>query len=446
MKKNLLLFVIVIAIASQATAQSVPQKLDTLLTAYERENAFNGAVLVAVKGTVLLEKGYGYKNKTENARNDGNTIFQIGSITKQFTSAVILQLQEKNKLSLQDKLSKYIPDYPNGDQITIENLLTHTSGVYNYTNDAAFMQKGSTHPIDRDSLIALFKKKPLDFTPGGKFSYSNSGYILLGYIIEKVTGKPYFQVLRENIFRPLHMDHSGFDFSGLKSPDKAIGYQAGGYQPSTIVDSSVSFAAGAIYSTVGDLYKWDRALYAGKIISQASLQKAFTPHLSNYGYGWSIDSAYGKKTVGHGGGIPGFTSFILRVPEDETCIIVLNNRPTPQSAPEKIARDINTLLSGKEYAIPKARVAIQVDTALLKQYVGQYELRPGFIVTISLEDGHLMGQPTGQGKAELFAEKENFFFLKVVDAQVEFVKGPGNMIEKLVLYQNGRSMPGKKIK
>jgi CubicO group peptidase (beta-lactamase class C family) len=445
MKKYLILFYIVSS-ALSAIAQSVPQKIDTLLTAFEKQEAFTGSVLVARGGTVLFEKGYGYKNKKENTWNDSNTVFQIGSITKQFTSAIILQLEEKNRLSLQDKLSKYIPDYPNGDQITIEHLLTHTSGVYNYTNDTAFMRRSAFTPISRDSLIATFKNKPLDFHPGAQFNYSNSGYILLGYIIEKVTGKSYFQVVRENIFRPLHMDHTGFDFSGLVSADKAIGYRPSETgEPAPIVDSSVSFAAGAIYTTLGDLYKWDRALYTGNIISPASLQKAFTPHLAKYGYGWTIDSVHGKRVVEHGGGIPGFVSYIWRVPEDQTCIVVLDNHPSP-AGPEQIAREINALLDGKEYRIPHPRTAIHLDTTLLRQYVGEYQLAQGFILTISLENGSLMSQATGQGKAELFAEKENFFFQKVVDVQLEFIKGPDNKVEKLIIHQNGRPVTANKIK
>ena len=421
-------------------------RIDTLLNGYAKAMAFSGSVLVARQGEVLSNKGYGLKNISEKTMNDSNTVFQIGSITKQFTAAIILQLEEKHKLSVQDKLSKYIPDYPKGDSITIENLLTHTSGVYNYTNDREFMQKGSIVPISRDSLIRLFKYKPLDFSPGTKYSYSNSGYILLGYVIEKVTGKPYFQVVHENIFGPLHMTHSGFDFKGLMSTDKATGYT----NPSAglkaeIVDSSVSLAAGAIYTTTGDLYKWDRALYTDRIISQSSLQKAFTPHLEHYGYGWTIDSIYGKKVVEHGGGIFGFVSFILRVPEEQICIIVLDNQPSA-AAPGKIAADINALLHGQPYSIPHERVAITVDTNTLKQYVGAYQLNPNFIITMTLENGQLMTQATNQPKFPVFAEKENFFFLKVVDAQIEFVKGADGTVGKIILYQNGRQQTANKIK
>jgi len=444
--KKYILFAWAICLSCSAIPQTIPEKIDSLLTAYEKVNYFNGTVLVARKGTIIFEKGYGYKNKKALLANDPNTIFQIGSITKQFTSAIILQLKEKQKLSLQDKLSKYIPDYPNGDQITIEHLLTHTAGVYNYTNDRDFMKNESTKPIARDSLVALFRNKPLDFKPGEKFNYSNSGYILLGYIIEKVTGKSYFQVVRDNIFRPLHMDHSGFDFTHLTSSDKATGYNPPAPQvPAEIVDSSASFSAGAVYTTVGDLYKWDRALYSGSILSHSSEEAAFTPHLAKYGYGWTIDSLFGKRVVEHGGGITGFVSFILRAPEDETCIIVLDNAPS-QAQPGIMANDLYALLNGKEYTIPKLHVAILLDSAILKQYVGEYELRPNFVITITFENGSLISRATGQGKTELFPEKENLFFLKVVDAQLEFIKGANNEVEKLVLHQNGRLVPGKKIK
>jgi CubicO group peptidase (beta-lactamase class C family) len=431
--------------AFPACTQNIPVKLDILMDSYAKEMAFNGTVFAATKDTVIFEKGYGYKNKSTNARNDTNTIFQIGSITKQFTSAIILQLQEQNKLSLQDSLTKYIPDYPNGNKITIEHLLTHTAGVYNYTNDAVFMVNETTHPINRDSLVNRFKYKPLDFQPGEKFSYSNSGYILLGYIIEKVTGQPYFQVVRQRIFQPLHMDHSGFDFTHLNSPDKAMGYTTPeSTTPANIVDSSVSFAAGAIYTTVGDLYKWDRALRAGRIITPASQEKAYTPHLAQYGYGWMIGTIDGKKVVEHGGGITGFVSDIRRIPEDETCIVVLDNQPN-EADPTKISRDIAAILNGKDVKLPETKVAITVDTTILRQYVGMYQISPTFSIAVTLDNGRLFGQATGQGKFELFAQKKDRFFLKVLQAEVEFVRGADNKVENLILHQNGQDIPGKRL-
>jgi len=441
--KKLLLILYLYTVAGCNYGQVSPANLDSLVSTYQRQNSFNGSVLVAQKGRILLEKGYGFENKKENKLNTANTIYQIGSITKQFTSAIILQLVEQQKMTLQDRLSNYIPDYPKGDSITVENLLTHTSGIYNYTNDENFMKTASERPISRDSLVNLFKYKPLDFSPGTNWSYSNSGYILLGVIIEKVTHKSYFQVVRENIFEPLDMRHTGFDFTNLNSSDKAIGYSSDFSNQVGIVDSSVSFAAGAIYTTVGDLYKWDQALYSNRIISQALLQKAFTPYKSNYGYGWQIVTEYNKKITEHGGGITGFVSFILRVPDDQICIIVLSNVPSP--TPAIIANQINGLFNGKKPELPVARKEIHVDSSTLKLYTGEYELAPSFHIAITLENGVLQAQATNQGKNPLFAERSNFFFLKVVDAQVEFFQGPDGKIDHLVLYQNGQKIEGKKL-
>jgi CubicO group peptidase (beta-lactamase class C family) len=443
--KKALLSLVILAAALPAIAQNIASRLDTLVTANVKAADFEGAVLIATKGGVVLEKGYGYKNKTTKALIDSNTVFQIGSITKQFTSAIILQLLEENRLSLGDSLSKYIPGYPGGNRITIEQLLTHTAGVYNYTNDTAFVEHGATHPISRDSMIARFKNKPPDFIPGQKYSYSNSGYFLLGCVIERITGQTYFQVVRQRIFQPLHMNHSGFDFTDLHSPDKAMGYASSETGiPASIVDSSVSFSAGAIYTTVGDLYKWDRALLAGSILSPASQQKAYTPHLARYGYGWVIGVADGKKVVQHGGGILGFVSNILRVPEDETCIVMLSN---DESYPylSKMTMDIYSVLSGKDVRPPTAKVAVALDTSLLREYVGQYQISPTFSITISLEEGHLYGQASGQGKNELFAAKKDLFFLKVVDADIEFVRGADGKIGQLILHQNGQNVPARRL-
>ena len=439
--------VLIVATGLSLPAQEAAKKLDELMTWYTAHEKFNGAVLVAQKGTILLQKGYGYKNAAAATMNNGNTIFQIGSITKQFTSALILQLQEKKKLTLQDKLSNYFPTLPFADKVTIEQLLSHTSGIYNYTNNGAFMQTEAVKPTSQEKIFALFKDKPLEFEPGSQFNYSNSNYILLGYIIEKVTGKPYEKAMREMIFTPLHMNNSGFNFAALSSPDKATGYFALTQKmntPATIVDSSASFAAGAMYTSVGDLYKWDRALYTEKIISKASLKDAYTIRKGTYGLGWGIDSAYGKEVYQHGGGIFGFTSFIGRSPQEDICVILFDNKG--DGGLQKMAEGINAILHNKPFELPKERIAITVDSTLLKQYVGEYELSPNFFIAISFENGNLLLQASGQAKATLFAEKENFFFLKIVDAQVEFIKNDAGIIEKLILHQNGQHMPAKKIK
>ncbi len=329
--KKIFVLIAVLFVVHFSFAQG--DKLDALIDAYAKLYKFNGSALVAKNGIILLNKGYGYRNATDKVANNEQTIFQLGSVTKQFTSAVILKLQEEKKLSVSDKLSKYFPGYPKGDSITIEQLLTHTSGIYNYTNDEKFMANEVTKPANREMMMALFRDKPLDFSPGTSWSYSNSGYSLLGYIIEAVTKKPYEQAVRKYIFTPLKMTHSGFDFTHLKSSEKAIGYfklNDKEKEEAPIVDSSVSFSAGAIYSTAGDLYLWHKALEKNTILSREQQEKAYTPVKNRYGYGWSIDSIEGKRRVSHGGGIHGFITNIARVPEDDICIVLLSNGSIPQ--------------------------------------------------------------------------------------------------------------------
>jgi CubicO group peptidase (beta-lactamase class C family) len=445
--KKIFLFVSICIQGLYTYPQPTQAKLDELLTAYSRLNKFNGTALVAQKGKILLEKGYGLKDANLALKNDVNTIYQIGSVTKQFTAAIILRLQEQKKLSVKDWLNKYFPDFPNGEKITIENLLTHTSGIYNYTNDSKFMANEITHNYTRDKMIALFRDKPLEFEPGTKWSYSNSGYMMLGYIIEKVTNKPYGQVMHEMILQPLHMEHSGFDFTHLKNPDKAVGYMVlneNNKSIAPIVDSSVSYAAGSLYSTVEDLYKWERSIYSNAILKSGSWKTAFIPYKDKYGYGWFIDTLFNRQVIMHGGGIHGFNSNMFRMPQDELVIILLNNKGNPTL--DEITKGLAAILLDQKYEIPKENVAVNVPESILQSYVGDYELAPTFKITVRIENGNLKAQATGQPAFDLFAKSESSFFLKVVDAQVEFFKGEDGKIDHLILYQNGAKIPGKKVK
>ncbi len=426
-------------------SQSTPEKAGELMKAYYDQGKFNGSVLVATANEIVFQKGYGYKNAALKQPNDPNTIFQVGSVTKQFTSTIILQLQEEKKLSVQDKISKYFPNFPRGNDITIEHLVSHTSGIYSYTNDGEFMQKQVSIPHSRDQMMDLFKDKPLNFEPGTKWSYSNSGYSMLGYIIEKVTGKPYEQVVREWILLPLQMSNSSFDFTHLKSPQKAVGYFSMGENPAEapIVDSTVAYSAGALYSTVTDLYKWDRAIYTNKILNAENWKIAFTPIMSKYGYGWTIDSLLDRQFVAHSGGIHGFSSYIIRFPAEKVVIILLDNKG---SALAGIAKDLGAIVFNKPYSVPSSPKETKVEPGILKQYVGEYELNPNFIITIRLDGDKLKAQATGQQEVELYAEKQDLFFLKVIEAKIEFVKDKDGKVEKLILHQGGVDQPAKKIK
>ena len=441
------IILIFLLVSIGALAQDVTRTLDELLRTYEKQGKFNGSVLVAYKGKILLEKGYGWKNVADSLKNDEKTIYQIGSVTKQFTATLILQQQEARKLSVNDQLIKYFPSYPKGDSITIHHLLTHTSGIYNYTNDGRFMTESAIKPQTRDYMISLFEKKPLGFKPGSKFSYCNSGYMLLGFILEDVSKKKWEQLMHERILGPLGMTNSGFDFAALKNPNKATGYfvmDGKNNTPATIVDSSVSFSAGSLYSTVGDLYKWERAITSGKLLKPESWNAEFTPFKDKYAYGWAVDSLHGRKITRHGGGIFGFVSDLIRFPDDDLVIILLSNKPS--GGLTGFTNNLAAVVFNRPFDWPTDRKEIFVSEEILQQYAGDYQLAPDFIVTITLENGKLKARATGQPQFQLFAERENYFFLKAVDAQVEFIKDSTGKVEKMILYQGGGRTEGKKIK
>ena len=446
MKKNLIL-ILVLLVQHSCFAQNDAARIDTLLNAYNRLSQFNGSALVAKNGTILLNKGYGYRDAETGVLNDEHSIYQLGSVTKQFTSAVILKLQAENKLSVSDKLNKYFPGYPKGDSITIKELLTHTSGIYNYTNDGNFMKNEITNPKTREQMMALFENKPLDFSPGTAWSYSNSGYSMLGYIIEKVAKTSYEQAIHHYIFSPLKMTHSGFDFTDLKSPDKTVGYfvlNAHDTMKAPIVDSTISFSAGAIYSTTGDLYRWGQALENNSILSASEQNEAYTPVKNNYGYGWGIDSIDGKRRLSHNGGIPGYITTLSRVPADDVTIILLSNASNQTIG--KISNSIYAILYHEKYEVPVERKAISLDAPTMKQYEGEYEIKPGLMVNINAKDSVLIANPTGQSAKTLYAEKKDFFFEKEEDVQLDFTRNDKNEVDGFVFHQSGQEIKCKKIK
>lgn len=280
---------------------SISHKLDEFLSSATQTYRFNGVALVARQGEILLHKGYGWRDAAQKSHNDTSIIFPILSITKPFTAIAVLHLQDQGKLSVNDPLSKYFPDFPKGNSILLRHLLSHTSGIHNYTEDIGEEDSAIIcYPVDKQWILDLIYKKPRDFKPGRQYSYNNSGFFLLGMIIEKVTGKSYEQVIRDLIFEPLGMHHSGFDFVHLPEPSKARGYTRLNNReqlPSKPWDSTVSYAAGSIYSTTSDLYKWARAIARHQLITKSSWTQAFTPNLERYGYGWWIDTLLGRRYV-----------------------------------------------------------------------------------------------------------------------------------------------------
>ena len=408
MKKIVFTLCLLTVIIFKTQSQELPQKIDSLLLSYAKINRFNGTALVYKKGKVILEKGYGYQDIKNKITNTSNTIFQVGSITKQFTATVILKLAEDDKLTIQDKLTKYFPDYPRANEITIGHLLSHTSGIYEYFRNPLYLQSKEEKPLTKEDRMAFFKDKPMDFNPGTNFSYCNSGYELLGLIIEKISRKPYEQVVREMILKPLKMDNSGFDFNGLKSSLKAKPhtlYSKDKSIESIPWDSTATYSAGALYSNTKDMYLWHRALLKNKVIKKSSLEKAYVPILNAYGYGWWIESLYDKRVVSHGGNVDGFTSQFVRVPEDDVCIVLLNN--TYNHEIETIGNSILAILYNKPYQILDGILLSNDD---LKKYEGAYEVNSDYHVIISIGDNHLFAQINNEPKFELFAHNSESFF------------------------------------
>ena len=349
--------------------QSKTEQITKLIDTYTAYKTFNGSVLVAEKGKVIYKKGFGFANMEWDIPNASNTKHRLGSVTKQFTGMLILQLAEAGKLDLQVPITKYLPDYPktNGDIITTHHLLTHTSGIPNYTSFPGFFKNDSRDPYTPLEFVDTFSKMDLDFTPGEKFSYSNSGYFLLGVLIEKISGKTYEQMLQENIFVPLKMKDSGFDHHENILKNRATGYEKEGsdFVNSSYLDMSIPYAAGSLYSTVEDLYLWDQALYTNKLLSKASMDLFFGEHIKagngHYGYGWSLNQeAIGNtedkiETIGHGGGINGFNTLITRAPSDKSLIVLLNN--TGGAPLNEMAKAIRGIMYNKPYSLPKKSVA-----------------------------------------------------------------------------------------
>jgi CubicO group peptidase (beta-lactamase class C family) len=415
-------------------------RMDQLVRAYVDQGRFNGSVLVARDGDVLFAKGYGFANAEWEVHNAPDTKFRLGSITKQFTAACILLLEEKGKLSTADPVKRHLPDAPAAwDVITIHHLLTHTSGIPNFTSLPEY-RTVKLSPTTAEKTYRLFRDKPLDFQPGQKMSYSNSNYLLLGHLIERISGETYTAFLTRNVLEPLGMKDSGYDSRAL-IPRRAAGYlrTPKGLANADYVDMTIPHAAGALYSTVEDLFKWNRGLYGGKLLTARSLERMTTPGQGNYAYGLVVRDVAGRKVIGHGGGIEGFNTHLDWHPGEQITVAVLANQNTPATA--EIASHLASLARGEKVTLPSERPAVSVDPKKLEAYAGTYTLRPGFDLIVTLDSGQLAAQATGQPKAPLFAASETTFFLKVVQAEIEFVAA-GGKVTHLILRQSGQTIKG----
>jgi CubicO group peptidase (beta-lactamase class C family) len=548
--KNPLLIIFLIipffSIAQSASDKEFVNTLDNYFVEKFPDDEPGISVLIVKNKNVLYRKAFGSSNVEKKTANTPNTIYQIGSITKQFTTVGILKLVEEGKINLQDPITRFLPDYPmKGKTITIEHLLTHTSGIKSYTAlpDIIGSKESKEKAYRVNEIIDAFKNEPVDFEPGTDYLYNNSGYFLLGAIIEHVSGMTWVQYLQKNIFSPLKMNNTFAD--QVKSELAATGYyKRRKFDIADNVHPSASYAAGAISSNVDDLWKWYQGVFSYSLVKKELLEQAWTPlpladgSKRNYGYGWQLGRLGNYKVIGHGGTIDGFQSFAMYVPEADVFATVLSNNmgvspeehsyraaaivmdmlkePKTISLSEKELDEyvgvyainateerivskkglqlyavrtggtkveihpyekdkfylkdsparfefmrntknevVSMMTFGREFLViparrtdkplPKERVAISLDTTVFDTYVGEYEILPGTTMTLKREKQKFLSQIAGQSAVEIFPETPTRFFLKVVDAQLEIVKNEKGDVVSVILYQGGRVLPAKRL-
>ncbi|MBV9923741.1 MAG: serine hydrolase [Acidobacteria bacterium] len=401
--------------AAPAFAQDEPavREMDELMSKAYPPNEPGAAVIVVKNGKTLLRKGYGLADVELGVKVEPDMVFRLGSITKQFTAASILLLAEQGKLSLSDDMTKFFPDYPaKGRVVTVEHLLTHTSGIKSYTSIPAW-HKLLRNDMAVAEVIDLFKNEPPDFAPGEQWAYNNSGYFLLGAIIEKVSGMTYEQFLQKNIFGPLGMTHTFYGSAARVIPRRVPGYTMSkeGLENSDYISMTQPYAAGSLLSTVDDLALWDASLYTEKLLKRASLQRAWTPYVlkdgtpTGYGFGWAEWQYEGRTVIEHGGGIQGFTTDGIRLPEDRVYVAVLTNRD--YSSPDPVAFKLAALAAGKPL---RPSVAVQLKPEEMDALVGVYQINERETYTVRRDGTKLTIQRNAGRQNEIFPLSPTVFF------------------------------------
>jgi CubicO group peptidase (beta-lactamase class C family) len=450
--------------APQSRASEAPTNLETRIDALFAGSVHGdtpgAAVLVARNGNIVFDKGYGLANLDAKTPITCDTRFRIGSITKQFTAAAILRLAEQGRLRIDDPVSKFIGDWPRGNEVTLRHLLTHSSGIHNFTAKPGFPAH-VRQPISLEELVASFKNDPYDFNPGEKYSYCNSGYVLLGLIVEKVSGERYETYLRKTFFAPLGMNDTGVYPSGGALPHEALGYSFENGAVGRAVDWDMSnvATAGELYSTAHDLFRWNEALFSQRVISSQSMRAAFTvgvlkdddpthPEDTGYGYGSSIDRLNGAREISHGGELAGFGSYLLRLPDYKLTVVVLLNCVPHQPGLQQwvLARQIARLALGRELPQSgKPKIAGDLPAAALQAIAGQYNMGNGLLMSVTVESGHVFVEISGRKRFEILPKSERDFFVESGGAEATFVRNANNQVVKAILKQGGDRIDAPKI-
>jgi D-alanyl-D-alanine carboxypeptidase len=427
-------------------------RIDAAIAPYFKPDAPGGSVIVVKDGKTVFRKGYGMADLAKGIPMDAGAQHRIGSVTKQFTSTAILMLAEEGKLSLDDDITRYLPDYPtNGRHITIEHLLTHTSGIMSYTSKPSF-RAGIEKDMTPAMMIDTFKNDPLTFEPGSEYRYNNSGYFLLGAIIEKISGMPYAQFVEQRIFTPLGMLDTAHEGHEKRKASRAEGHtvRPTGFAPSTRVSMTQPYAAGAIVSTVDDLARWDAAVSSGKLLKAASWQRAFTPYTlttgkkTDYGYGWHLGTLQGTQRIAHGGGIPGFSAHAMRLPQEKVYVAVLVNNDRFPVSTQVIAARAAAIAIGKPFPELKP---VALDAGKLDEVAGSYQVDEKSTVSFAREGDKLMMQRADRpdDKTEVVAHGPDRFFVPNTLVRMVFNRDAKGQVSGVTVHQLDSSQTSPRI-
>ncbi|MEW6412398.1 MAG: serine hydrolase [Candidatus Zixiibacteriota bacterium] len=431
-----------------AGCRDIGQELDRYLAGAHDLWNFDGAVSVSRDGRILYSRAFGLANQAMNEANTPETKFFIGSISKQFTAAAIMILHQDGLLDIDQPISAYLPSYPSesGKKITVRHLLSHTSGIPNFTDDIEILLQ-RTEPVSPDELIARFSSRALEFEPGTRFKYSNSGYVLLGRIIEAVSGQSYEAFLHKKIFKPAGMLNTGYGRREAAVPNRADGYTVGDKEvivEALRVEYSMLYSSGALYSTVGDMAKWDSILYAGSILTQESIDEMTRPGCGGYGFGWFVEERFGRRHVFHGGFMDGFNATFERWPDDRLCVIVFSNED--EAPVKKMARGVAAIIFGREYVRPVSKKPSSVDPDLLVQYEGVYEMINGTYRFVTREGDTLYTHMQGEPRRTLLAQGvDTFFFASDNTKTITFSRVNGSSVTGLEIVDDGYLISTQKL-
>lgn len=428
-------------------AQDLKSTVDAYLLSHSQPNAPGASVLIAKDGKAIYKKAVGMANLELNVPLSTDNVFEIGSITKQFTAVSILMLEEQGKLKVEDEITKYIPDYPtNGKTITIHHLLNHTSGIKSYTSMESFMKNARTDMTPTE-LIDVFKNEPMDFEPGEKFLYNNSGYILLGHIIEVVSEQSYADFIQDNIFSKLSMKSSYYGSMKNIIKNRASGYQdRNGFVNADYLSLTLPYAAGSIMSTVDDLLIWQNAISSNTLIKRSSLEKAINGSTLNngdkipYGYGWFEGSVNGSDTYEHSGGIFGYVTNGIFLPKENMYVIALSNCDCSNVG--EISTKIAAMAIGKPF--PSVKDAITLDSDKLKKWTGAYEFEDGAVRFITLEGNQLKSQREGGEIFDIYALSEDHYIFEEGVVSYQFATNDDGS-KQVVMSNNGNESKGKSV-